>query len=324
MKRSAIVGLTLLLGVLTSASSSSAQTGEIRTVPLVALSSTGRVDLGLTVRNVSLKSHDVTVRRFALDTSPRRILLLLDMSGSMGEPVGSKHITVWNYTKHLAEDFLKTVFRQDSVALDIFADKERQVVPFTHDFTSIRDAIDGLPRPRGETFAGDALQAALRDFGTTAGFGDSVVFFSDGQFQGDDHSRMSLESVTADASSYGVRVFLIFPMITHFDSPTPVLVRDMEDRIELVEATGGFSFAPKEVPDDWAAWKIIRSDPFQRIAALSNAIHGTYRLELQFAKPIRKKQNLQVEIIDDKGKNMRNIYGLYPHGVYPAVDSRRP
>jgi hypothetical protein len=322
MKRSAIISLTLLLAALASASSSSAQTGEIRTVPLVALSSTGRVNLGLAIRNVRLKSHDATLRSFVLDTSPRRILLLLDTSGSMSEPIGDKRVTVWNYTKHMAEDFLKTVFRQDSVALDVFADKERQIVPFTHDFASIRAAIDGLPQPRGFTFAGNALQAALRDFGTTTGFGDSVVFFSDGQFPRDGGL---FDSLMEDASKTFVRVFLIFP-VTDFDRyyADPPLVLDMESLINSMRATGGFSFAPKEVPSDWATWEMIRSAPLQRVAALSNAIHGTYRVELQFTDAIRKKQKLQLEIVDDKGKNMRNVYALYPHTIYPAIDSRRP
>ncbi|HXT72430.1 MAG TPA: hypothetical protein VN785_01125 [Candidatus Angelobacter sp.] len=113
-------------------------------------------------------------------------------------------------------------------------------------------------------------------------------------------------------------------MTTNFDPYPPGLKPDVASVINFMEATGGFSFAPKRFPDDWLAGEIIRSDPFQRIAALSHAIHGTYRLELQFVQPLLKKQKLQVEIIDDKKKTMHGVYALYPHTLYPSTNSRRP
>ncbi|HEV2224439.1 MAG TPA: VWA domain-containing protein [Candidatus Acidoferrales bacterium] len=324
MKRLAIVFLSALLAPCVIPVSALAQSGEARTtIPLVVMNQSGQIIQGLTPQNLRIKGAKASVRNIALDTSPRRIILLLDMSGSMGETIDeNKHITTWDYTKDMARVFLKTIFAQDSVALDVFADKEKQVVPFTHDFTLIRAAIDALPKPRGFTRAGDALQSALRDFGQTAGFGDSIVFFSDGQFQSDG-SRTTVESQGVDVGRCAVRVFLIFPMTTNFDPYPPDLMPNIESVIDFMDATGGFSFAPKRFPDDWPTGEIILSDPFQRIAALSNAIHGTYRLELQFAQPPRKKQKLQAEILDDRKRAMHGVYVLYPHTLYPSTNSGR-
>jgi hypothetical protein len=324
MKRSAIISLTLLLAALASASSSSAQTGEIRTVPLVVMNQTGQIIQGLTRQNVRMKRGKASVQSIVLDIRPRRIVLLIDMSESMSAILSeNKHITALDYAKDTAKVFLQTLLRQDSVALDVFADKERQIVPFTHDFASITAAINALPQPRGRTFAGDALQAALRDFGTTTGFGDSVVFFSDGQFD-DDFSRRLIGPQIPDMARCGVRAFLIFPMASHIDLPSRDSMTSISSVTRFMFATGGLSFTPERLPEDWPAWEIVRPDPIQRVAALSNAIHGTYRVELQFADAIRKKQKLQLDVIDDKGKNMRNVYALYPHTIYPAIDSRRP
>lgn len=324
MKRLAIVFLSALLAPCVIPVSALAQSGELRTVPLVVMNQSGQIIPDLTPQNVRIKGSKASVRNITLDTNSRRIVLLLDMSGSMGETIDkNKRITTWDYTKDTARVFLKTIFSQDSVALDVFADREKQVVPFTHDFTLIRAAIDALPKPRGLTFAGDALRAALRDFGPTVGFGDSIIFFSDGQFE-DDASRRSLDSQTMDVGRSAVRVFLIFPMTTNFDPYPPDLMPNIESAINFMEATGGFSFAPKRFPDDWLAGEIIRSDPFQRIAALNNAIHGTYRLELQLGQPLLKKQKLQVEIIDDKKKPVHGVYALYPHTLYPSTNSGRP
>jgi len=178
MKGLAIVIVSALLAPCVIPVSALAQNDEVRTVPLVVMNQSGQIIQNLTPQNVRIKGAKASVRSIALDTSPRRIILLLDMSGSMGETIDeNKRITTWDYTKDTAGVFLKTIFSQDSVALDVFADKERQVVPFTHDFTLIRAAINALPNPRGLTFAGNALQATLCDFGATVGFGDSIVFF---------------------------------------------------------------------------------------------------------------------------------------------------
>lgn len=298
-----------------------AQTSEVRTVPLAVLKSSGRADLSLTLRNIRIKGHGVVARKLTLDTSPRRIVLLLDISGSMATLIDySKRITTWDDARNMAEIFLRTRFRQDLLALDVFAEEEKQIVPFTHDFDSIQTALTVVPQPKGNTDAANALQSVLLELGPSPTFGDAVVFLSDGQFRG-----TSLDSLAADTSRGSVRVFLLSPRVDpdrYTVAPGSSVTSEFEAETAFMETTGGFSFAPQSVPDVEGASELVLADPLRRVEALSNAIHGTYRLELQFERPVLKKQRLELEIINDAGKSVRDLHVLYPHTLYPIVDSR--
>jgi len=299
-----------------------AQNREVRTVPLSVLNSNGTADLSLSLRNIRVKGHDVVARKLTLDTSPRRIVLLLDVSGSMAILIDySKHVTIWDDARNMAEMFLRTRFRQDLLALDVFAAEEKQIVPFTHDFDSIHTALGVVPQPKGNTAAANALLSVLRELGPSTTFGDAVVFLSDGQFAG-----RSLESLEVDACRRSVRVFLLSPRVDpNVSTVDPSrATTEIEAETAFMNTTGGFSFAPQGVPDVVGVSELVFADPLRRVEALSNAIHATYRLELQFERPILRKQTLQLEIINDAGKTVRGVYALYPHTLYPVVDLKTP
>lgn len=275
------------------------------------------------LRNIRIKGHDVVARKLTLDTSPRRIVLLLDISGSMATLIDySKRVTTWDDARNMAEIFLRTRFRQDLLALDVFAEEEKQIVPFTHNFDSIQTALTVVPQPKGRTDAAKALQSVLLELGPSPTFGDAVVFLSDGQFRG-----TSLDSLAADTGRGSVRVFLLSPRVDpdRFRvAPGSSVTSEIEAETAFMETAGGFSFAPQSVPDVEGVSELVLADPLRRVEALSNAIHGTYRLELQFERPILKKQRLELEIINDAGKSVRDVHALYPHTLYPVVDSKAP
>jgi len=300
-----------------------AQTAEVRTVPLVVLNSNGKAELNLALRNIRVKGHGVVARKLALDTGPRRIVLLLDVSGSMATLIDySKRVTVWDDARNMAEMYLRTRFRQDLLALDVFAEEEKQIVPFTHDFDSIQTALAVVPQPKGNTDAVNALQSVLRELGPSVTFGDAVVLLSDGQFAG-----RFLDSLEADTCRRSVRVFLLSPRVDPFLAdvdPGSGVTSSFEAETGFMSTTGGLAFAPQIVPGVEGVSELVLADPVRRVEALSNAIHGTYRLELQFERPILKKEKLQLAIVDDAGKTVRGVYALYPHTLYPSVDSKTP
>ncbi|HET9803442.1 MAG TPA: vWA domain-containing protein [Candidatus Acidoferrum sp.] len=322
MKRVRICLVAIAL-FLISAGPAPAQTSEVRTVPLAVLNSNGKAELNLTLRNIRIKEHGVVARKLTLDTSPRRIVLLLDVSGSMATMIDySKRVTTWDDARNLAEIFLRTRFRQDLVALDVFAEEEKQIVPFTHDFSSVQTALGAVPPPKGSTNAVHALRSVMRELGPSATFGDAVVFVSDGRLPG----RFP-DSLEGDACRHSVRVFLLSARVDQYLSdvdPGSGVTSGFEAETDFMITTGGFSFAPESVPDIQGISELVLADPVRRVEALSNAIHGTYRLELQLERPVLKKQKLELQIIDDAGKSMRGVHALYPHILYPVADSKNP
>ena len=333
MKRAAIAVFVVTLSLCALVPSTRAQTGETRTIPLVVMGQDGKIVNDLTAENLRVKGTEARIQNVELDSRPRHVVLLLDISGSMkswGVYGGRER---WQYAKEMAKAFLDSASPRDFLALDEFAKTEAQSVPFTHDFTSIRRAIDALPEPGSkqavsawgdETWAGDALHAALLDIGAEPGFGDTVIFFSDGEFGVDDR-RHSPDLLTAELARRGVRVFLAFAFgsqpVWNTDVPEDMFVFRISGASMFTENTGGFSFAPAVFPvfpERSPPLNVYRSDPLQkRMTALSDAVQGTYRVELQLDTPLRKKHGLQFQVTDHHGKTLYNLLLFYPRNLYP-------
>ncbi|MHB8754707.1 MAG: vWA domain-containing protein, partial [Candidatus Acidiferrales bacterium] len=247
--------------------------------------------------------------------------MLLDISGSMsGDTIPSP----WDNAKDLVKAFLKQVSPRDWIALDVFGEREKEIVPFTHDFVSIPAAMDGLPRPSTKhakeiygtkTFAGDALADILVESQQRMRFGDSVVFFSDGQLTGNDAdgSKASLSSMTNLAERGGVRLFLALasnrtPMQLRlnglgsgYDSAYSMAI--VSDTAALMAKTGGATFEPVMPLVPWGSEHIYQSTSLsQRMAVLYGAIQGTYRTELRLEQSLPKKKRLHLTLVNKQGK----------------------
>ncbi|MGH9731848.1 MAG: vWA domain-containing protein [Candidatus Acidiferrales bacterium] len=326
----------------------------MRTIPVVAMTRDGRVVEGLNVQNLRLRGIKATIENVTFDASPRRIILLLDISGSMDQK--------WAQTKEMAKAFLDAAPTDDLLALYLFAEKDKQVVPFTHDFASIRTVIDALPEPDSKpaknvygakTYPGDALNAVLAGAGKELGFGDSVIFFSDGEFEEPDADtgKRSLDSLKAELGQRGIRVFLALALLDgpipqsmwQDDMPRSLLVQNIRDAAAFMGDTGGYSFVPARFPGESGADsqigysrvfpqigysgfspqpQVFSVRPVQeRMAALNAAVHGTHRVQLQLDRPLRKRRSLQLELVNDKGKVLSGIFLFYPRNLYPDSDA---
>lgn len=310
MKNCVITRLIFLVALCASSLPVFAQAGEMRTVPLVVVSSTGQVVTGLTPENIRVRGLKATVRSLALDTGPRHIILLLDSSGSMAE---GDHPQKWLAAKNMAKALLSILPTQDFVALDVFADKETQLVPLTHDFASVSRALDALPGPGGKTRAGDALSSALHEIGSNAGFGDSVIFFSDGEFE-----DQPLRSVMLDLERRGIRVFLeVTPVPDAEGLPEDEYFGRLRDTADSIATTGGYSFAPR-VSTPISGLRVLSvGSPGYRMAVLRDSVQGTYRVQLQLEKVLRKRQALTLEVTDQKGKALHKSFLFYPRELDP-------
>ena len=330
MKRFVATSFATLLAVFTVAPSAFSQVRELRTIPVVAMTQDGRVVQGLTARNLRVKGVKATIESVTFDAGPRRVILLLDISGSMGDPGDYHDRKKWDYAKDMAKAFLRNSSAQDLCALDVFAEKEKEIVPLTHDFASVLAAIDALPTPGskrtkatygGMTYAGDALNAVLRNAGQQLELGDSVIFFSDEEFEqlGIDTGKRSLDSLRAQIARRGVRVFLARPVVWGLPvEPDFHELSGINASVTFMRATGGFSFGPIEARELKWETQAYLSNPLQkRMAALNNAVQGTYRMELQLDQPLRKKRNLQLELVEANGKTVKSVSLFYPRTLYP-------
>lgn len=308
-----------------------AQGGELRTIPLVVMSPEGKLVNGLTAENVRVKGAGANVQSVELDTGPRHIVLLLDISASMEDPADSRDGSKWTYAKKMAKMFLNYVSGSDQSALYVFAEKSAELVAFTHDRAAIRSAIDALPEPGSKaahraygaatTHAEEALHVAVLSADKELGFGDAVIFFSDGEFQENGQPHL-LDSLTEDLERRGARVFLAFafgsqPSWRH-EEDVSLWLSQISSASNFVENTGGFSFGPARfIQSGWLFSVYPCDSPEERMKALYDAVQGTYQVRLQSDWPLRKRETFRLETVDSRGKPQPRFLLLYPREIYP-------
>lgn len=126
--------------------------------------------------------------------APADIRLVIDVSGSMRDPVSQDKESKLEIVKQAILKLLKQLTDRDSVLLSVFSTDGRLVVPLTHLTPEarqrIRSAIQGL-RPENDTNISAGLELALRTRGER-GTLPRVILFTDGQSSSTetDHPRL--------------------------------------------------------------------------------------------------------------------------------------
>ena len=113
-------------------------------LPLGIYDREGRLLMGLKPEQITVKGLSARITKVVQDSKPRRIVLLLDRSGSMRK-VGE--FSPWEVAKRAVQEFFNWVQPDDQLSLQAFADQHRIVVPRASDSTILRRALERLPEP---------------------------------------------------------------------------------------------------------------------------------------------------------------------------------
>ena len=277
------------------------------------------------------RGKGVQVLSATLDTSPRRIVLLLDASGS----IAASSVT-WRAVKRIAEGMVRSVPPSNPVALMVFTDEIRSRVPFgqPRDYLTSRVAALGKPdewlgkRP-GRTALFDAIMEALAELRPTQP-GDIIYLITDG---GENASRHRPPEVKNALLTRGVRLFtLIVSGWLHPGSWTaPPRERQLygERLREIAEVTGGcfFSLAPV----DYSATEIMHDQPTseERDSILRRAEHiyqqmgHYYRIEVKLPSAVDQPRGWKLEVVDERGKKRKGVELAYPRKLLPCDSGHR-
>ena len=165
---------------------------------------------GLTAANfrVRVQGHPATVLNISNNISPRRIVLLLDASGSMLDSESA----LWKPALNIAKTLAQRLPPQDSVAFIAFASQVERRVDFTSDPKPILQELDDLqpgakviPKNMRKAALWDSVLEALRLFGSPR-VGDSIYVITDG-FDTNSHSDGG--EVEKALLAAGVRLFAL-------------------------------------------------------------------------------------------------------------------
>lgn len=263
--------------------------------------------------HIKINNQAVVVLAADYDLAPRRIVVLLDMSGSMG---GRRGTNKWQIAREAVEDLLAQTPADVPIALLTFSDQVHDVF----DFRESRSAIsrwfrEGPTQPtslKGRTALHDAIVASLRMLRPYRS-GDAAYVITDG---GDNASHVSFDQTRTALRESGVRLYaFLFPEFV----PTGTEVGGVEALVEMAGESGGFVFgisghAPLGSVSSLPSWDAdydyndrTREKIRLYTSALDIQVHGFYNVQVAAAVQPGKAGRVSLEIVDVAGKPRKDV-----------------
>lgn len=254
------------------------------------------------------------------DARPRRIVIMLDTSGSMlGDPPGRK----WQLAQFVAAHIAKARLPNTSLALLLFSDQINQQVDFFQGDSAVErrlleiDADTNFPKKevRGKTALRDAVLSALRLLGDL-GYANSIYIITDG---GDNESRNRFQQVRNDLVSSGVRLYVT--LLTS-NRPMPDEQTGLIEVAELAKATGGLVLGPVGGQPVGRVSYSLTKDELRGIAIrldeLYLAMTTNDTMEIQLPQIVKKWSKWSLEISSGQKSAHKDWLVAYPQEVAPC------
>jgi hypothetical protein len=296
-----------------------------RTVPVSVVDREWNLVRGLNAANFrgKLHGHDVEILSAFIDTRPRRIVLLLDASGSMMEQKQS-----WTAAKSLSEDLIRFAPPQASIAQMAFSETILDAAGFDQDRLALLKRLSALanvceqPRKTRRTALFDAISRALSEL-DVVGPGGVIYAVTDAK---DNESQTQAKRVEQDLLRTVVRLFsFVFTYGDEMERPVPDEIEARSLFLSMVEATGGnvltvpYGGASGLVPLAYIKAKTIGDRINLALHRLYQQMGEFYRLELRLPATVDKPTKWKLEVIDAKGKPIPQVEIHYPQQLMPCA-----
>ena len=270
-----------------------------------------------------LNGKPVTVLDARYSLAPRRIVVLLDVSGSMTGETGSGK---WQIVREAVEDLLTQTPSDVSIAMLTFAGGVRDVFDFLDGKKAITKWLSEGPSQRPDlrypatrTALFDAILEGLKLFGPIQ-TGDALYAITDG---GEDASQATQVQTKSALLHSGVRLFAFL-----FDKPLPVpdepfltVTQEQEAREsfrKMVDDSGGFVFsvAGFEIRHlaSWNVDYIYDNDNREKVKLytkeLNIQVSGFWTLE-NAVPASNEESRMNVEIVGHEGRIRKDVRVTY-------------
>ncbi len=329
MKRRFLYLLTtcLLAGVCARAEPSTCGSNH-RVVPVNVLDKEGNQVWGLTAADFRAEFRGQPVQMVSVekDTKPRRVIILLDASGSM-MTLPAK----WTLARLVAADLATHAPTQFEVSLMAFASQvflkvtpgegRKAIAERMVDFPS--DEYKKTPKS-GRTGLFEAIEEAAEELMRP---GDVLYVITDGQ---DNASHISHRKLEQDLLAMGARVFGFVFAWRGLRLATNQPVQGPSEAYQLFESSGGNQVSfPHDRPavDRREANFVYNLDPGQRseLAAVVRKLYPQmaefYGVEVGLPLGVDKARGWKLEVVDAQGKRRKDLTVLYPRKLVPCTDT---
>ena len=232
--------------------------------------------------SVKAAGKPAKVTHLSFDTNPRRIVLLVDRSGSMSAS-GQDHR--WGLGLLISGFAADAVPINSAVILVTFGEKITQQSKDFQTRAEVQQRVLALKdaAPAGRTPLLDSIEDAISIFGVPQ-FGDAIYLVSDG---GDNRSTVTLSKLQPQLIEHGIRVFAFSVRPPLFDEvgPNPNLLKD------LAESTGGDFFSFPEYPSDRG-----QSEMSHLGLRIAQQVQQLYKVELEIPEPALRNRHLKIAL----------------------------
>jgi hypothetical protein len=252
---------------------------------------------------VEVDGRQVPILSLSLDLQPRRIILMLDSSGSLGASLQQSR---WGIGLPAAAYAANVIPASASSELVTFSDKLHRESSDFENRNLVQSRIFGLAKkePKGHTSLFDSIHQVLTEFNELHS-GDAIYLVSDG---GDNNSRISRGQAIDELISRGIRVFVFLVY-----QGTPQSEEERSGALDMygfAESTGG-TVIPMTLGD------VVGREELDHLAPQIVAqVEGVYRLELGISQ-VKKASRIKLAFINQGRKlSVRNT--VYSRHVVPC------
>lgn len=270
---------------------------------------------------VSVNGKRISVLDARYSLAARRIVVLVDISGSMTTEAMSKK---WQIAQHAIDDLLTQTPRDVPIALLTFAGSVRDVFDFSQNRTAIERWLKEGPgqQPKLKYPAKTALfDAVLQGLAllNPVQKGDAIYAVTDG---GDNASAASAERTKAALGQAGVRLFVF---LLAENEAISELQEKKDSFLSIVDASGGFLFGVtgRQNPfgSSWHTYYVYDNTTSEKITAetteLNILVNGFWTVDLALSG-LSKKSKMKLELIDRKEKARRDVTLVFPRELFAA------
>jgi len=308
----------------------------VRTIPVTAIDAHGNPVQELQASNLvgKLRGQPVEILSATLNTRPRRIMVVVDMSGTMLEPSAGK----WPVTRTMLEDVGQAAPIPGQIGMEFFAENVFGAVSVSPNPESVRmrvawlqsaKAEDLVPKGEQKTALWDALWQATDQL-TPPRPGDVIYVLTDG---GDNRSHHTDKELEEKLLSRGIRVFAFIPTV-----PMALRARTPEEESgprplkRILYSTGGSLIYlcpdPRETncegfpnySGDWTKSK-KRSLLLDAAHRLYQEMAVYYDVAVRFPTPVEKMSKWDLALTDDRSHKRKDIELLFPHRLPPCKEA---
>jgi hypothetical protein len=278
---------------------------------------------GLTLPDFKVTSHgqSIPVLDTTFSTGARRVVILLDTSGSM---LGETSRDEWKIARAAALDFVNSVSAGTQLSLVTFASDIQERTKLSGDRRAIMQWLDAGPddhrsRPKGHTALFEAVLAALKGLDPVQP-GDAIFAVTDGE----DNASRKVAPEQIQRVSQGVRLY-VFVLYDEFFGEEDF---SRQKFFEIVKDSGGFATGIGEARTGPFSHFVYddRAKAMTKAAArtVSAQIGSYYLLSLDLAN-FTGSPDLKVETIDANGRTRKDVTVTFPRRVSTCtVLSTRP